>query len=97
MQTFYTRVNSWYRKGYRSVVVNGQKEYMPAFYKRLRQAGIEYHPVYAGKGISWLCSIYVKQAAHEEAKAVCAGLPYDYDRTVMPNCRIRARTRCRTE
>jgi len=70
--------NRWYAKGFRPVVVNGQKHYMPPFRKALKAAGIEYHISYQGTGADRKCSIYVKREDQERANKVCVGLPRDW-------------------
>lgn len=71
-------VNRWYAKGFRPVVVNGQKDYMAPIRKALKAAGIEYRVSYQGTGADRKCSIYVKREDQEQASKACAGLPRDW-------------------
>jgi len=71
------RINSWYAKGFRPIVNNGQQEYMAAFRNALKAADIEYHVSWTGKGYR-LCSIYVKAEDLEQAQIACQGLPRDW-------------------
>lgn len=76
-------MNRWHSKEYRELVVNGQKGYMSAFYRRLRQARIEYKPSWTGRGLDRRCTLYVKEADIERARIVCRGLPRDWYSKLM--------------
>ena len=80
-------MNKWHTQGYRSVVCNGQKEYMPPFRAALKQHGIEHKVSWQGKGLHKKCTIYVKAQDIEQAQVACKGLPRDWYAALPKECR----------
>ena len=87
LRTTADRINGWYARGFRPVVVNGQKEYMPPFRKALREQGIGYHVSWSGRAPYRSCSIYVNQDDLTRAQQACKGLPRDWYSALPPEGR----------
>jgi len=71
--TFYSRVNSWYARGYTALVncIKSDASLLPPIRRTLKDNQIEYHNVTSGAGHS----IYVKSEDRERAEELTAHLP----------------------